>query len=112
MQHQGRWSRPSSSAAAPERAQAVLSSSQRQWLSCVNGQVGLETMGQNGENRLTVDLGRVQFHNDVLTVPMHANSQEIGGSACQKVMAVAANVVVGVQSCRYPKSRPVSWTPT
>jgi hypothetical protein len=72
------------------------------------GQVGLGTVGQDGENRLTVDRGRVQFHNDVLTVPMHANSQEGGVSACQKVMAVAANVVVGVQSCRYPKSRPVN----
>lgn len=63
-------------------------------------------MGQNGENGLTFNFGPVQLHNDVLTVTMVANSQESGDSGCQQVMAVRANVVVGVRSCRSPELAP------
>lgn len=90
----------------PEQAQTVLTSSQRQWRSCASGRVRRGTVGQNGENTLTFDIGPVQLHNDVLTVPMVANSQESGGSACQQAMAVRANVVVAVRACRYPEPPP------
>lgn len=89
-----------------EQAGTILGSSQRQWQSCASGQVRLGTVGQNGENGLTFDLGGVQLRNGVLTLPMVANSQESGGSACQQALAVRANVVVGVRSCRDPKPPP------
>ncbi|MCV7007968.1 serine/threonine-protein kinase PknH/PknJ [Mycobacterium gordonae] len=90
----------------PEQAQTVLTSSQRQWRSCASGRVRLGTVGQNGENNLTFDLGPVQLHGDVLAVPMVANSQESGGGACQQALAVRANVVVAVRACRYPEPPP------
>jgi serine/threonine-protein kinase len=90
----------------PEQAQTVLSSSRRQWQSCTSGQVKLGTVGQAGENNLRFELGTVQLRDDVLTVSMVANSQESGGSACQQVMAVRPNIVVGVRACRYPEPPP------
>jgi serine/threonine-protein kinase len=63
-------------------------------------------VGQAGENNLRFELGTVQLRDDVLTVSMVANSQESGGSACQQVMAVRANIVVGVRACRDPEPPP------
>jgi hypothetical protein len=90
----------------PQQAQAILTSSQRQWKSCATGEVRLGTVGQDGENNKTFDLGNVQLNTGLLSLPMVANSQESGGSACQQVMAVRANVVVGVRSCRDPEPPP------
>jgi PknH-like extracellular domain/Protein kinase domain len=90
----------------PEAAQTVLNSSQRQWQTCAAGQVSVGTRGQNGENGKTFTLGRVQLANDILSVPMVANSQESGDRACQQVMAVRANVVVGARACRSPELAP------
>ena len=92
--------------ATAEQAQTVLTSSQREWRSCASGRVELGTVGQNGENGLTFDFGPVQLNGYVLAVSMVANSQESRGSACQQVMAVRANVVVSVRSCRYPEPPP------
>jgi hypothetical protein len=99
-------SRQSSFTPRPQEAQAILTSSQRQWKSCATERVRLGTVGQDGETNKTFDLGNVQFNKGVLSVPMVANSQESGGSACQQVMAVRANVVVGVRSCRDPEPPP------
>jgi hypothetical protein len=60
----------------------------------------------NREADLAFDLGPVQAHGDVVTVSMVANGQESGGSACQQVMAVRANVVIAVRACRYPEPPP------
>lgn len=88
---------------APEQAQTVLITSQRQWEECARGRVSQGTRGQNGENGLTFTLGEVRLEENVLTVPMIANNHESGGSACQQAMAVRANVVVSARSCRYPE---------
>lgn len=90
----------------PQQATTVLTSSQHQWESCAKGRVRLGTVGQNGENGLTFELGTVQRRDDVLTVPMIANSQESGGAACQQAMAARNNVLVGVRSCRNPEPPP------
>jgi serine/threonine-protein kinase len=90
----------------PQQAQDVLSSSQRQWTSCTAGRVRLGTVGQNGENNKTFEFGKVQLNTGMLSVPMIANSQESGGGACQQVMAVRANVIVGMRSCRDPEPPP------
>lgn len=89
-----------------EQAQAIMTASQRQWQSCAGGEVRLGTVGQNGENNLHFDVGQVQVGDHTLTVPMVANSQESGGSACQQVMATRVNVVVGVRVCRDPEPPP------
>lgn len=90
----------------PEQAHSVLASSQRQWRTCAGGEVKLGTVGQNGENGLTFNLGSVESINGVLTVSMVANSQEAIGSACQQAMAAKANVVVAVRACRDPEPPP------
>jgi hypothetical protein len=91
---------------SPEQAQAVLTSSQQQWGSCASDRVRLGTVGQNGENNPTFDLGPVGPNGGVLSVSMVANSQESGGAACQQVMAMKANIVVGVRTCRNPEPPP------
>jgi len=97
---------------AAQQAQAVLTSSQPQWQSCATGRVRLSTVGQNGENGKTFELGTVQFANNQLSVPMVANSQESGNVACQQVMTVRANVVVSVRSCGSPQPAPGQYTIT
>ncbi|OBY29092.1 hypothetical protein ACT18_24970 [Mycolicibacter kumamotonensis] len=89
-----------------EQAQSILTASQRQWQACAGGEVKLGTVGQNGENNLHFEVGQVQVGDHMLAVPMVANSQESGGSACQQVLAVRANVVVGVRACRDPEPPP------
>jgi serine/threonine protein kinase len=91
---------------SPDQAQAVLTSSQQQWGSCAGKQIRRGTVGQNGENGLTFDLGTVRENKGVLSVVMVANSQESTGASCQQVMAVKANVVVEVRSCRTPEPPP------
>jgi serine/threonine protein kinase len=90
----------------PQQAQSILTSSQRQWKACAAGEVHLGTVGENGENGKTFDLGDVQLNKGVLSLPMVGNSQESGGGACQQVIAMRANVVVGVRSCRNPEPPP------
>lgn len=87
----------------PDQARAILASSQQQWGSCASERVRRGTVGQNGENSLTFDLGTVRATGAVLSVTMVANSQESTGAACQQVMAAKANIVVEVRSCRDPE---------
>jgi len=89
-----------------EQAQSILAASQRQWQACAGGDVRLGSVGQNGENNLRFEVGQVQVGDHMLAVPMVANSQESGGSACHQVLAVRVNVVVGVRACRYPEPPP------
>jgi serine/threonine-protein kinase len=91
---------------SPDRANAVLASSQQRWKSCAAGRVRRGTVGQNGENGLTFDFGTVRENAGVLSVVMVANSQESTGAACQQVMAAKANIVVEVRSCRDPEPPP------
>jgi hypothetical protein len=89
----------------PEQAQTVLDSSQRRWQTCAKGEVKEGTRGQNGENGVTFALGGVQSVNNILSVRMVANSH-VAGRACQQVMAVRGNVLVGARSCRFPEPPP------
>lgn len=89
----------------PEQARTVLDSSQRQWQTCANGEIKQSTRGENGENGVTFTLGQVQLMNNILLVPMVANSH-VAGRACQQVMAVRSNVLVSTRSCRFPEPPP------
>ncbi|MGV0625955.1 sensor domain-containing protein [Mycolicibacter minnesotensis] len=89
-----------------EQAQSILAVSQRQWQACAGSEVRLGTVGQNGENNLHFEVGQVQVGNHRLAVLMVANSQVSEGSACEQVLAIRANVVVGVRACRYPEPPP------
>lgn len=89
-----------------DQADSVLTASRRQWQSCATSDVRLGTVGQNGENNLNFQLGEIRVTGNSLSVPMVANSQENGGSACQQVMAVRANVVTVVRACRNPEPPP------
>lgn len=89
-----------------EQAQNLLALSQRDWKTCAAGHVNLRTVGQNGENGKTFEFGDVQLNRSMLSLKMIANSQVSGGGACQQVMAVRANVLVGIRSCRNPDLGP------
>lgn len=90
-----------------EQAHSVFAATQRQWQACAGNEVRSESVGQNGENNRNFDVGQVvQVGDHTLSIPMVANSQLSGGSACEQVMAVRANVVVGVRACRYPEPPP------
>lgn len=89
-----------------EQAQSILVASQRQWQACAGSEVGLGTVGQNGENGLGFQVGQVQVGDYRLAVPMVANSDVREGSACEQVLAVRVNVVVGVRACRYTEPPP------
>jgi PknH-like extracellular domain len=80
-----------------QQAQAVLTSSQQQWESCARSTV---TEDVPPENSRAFELGTVQRNGDLLAVPMAANSY-VGASACQQVLGVRDNVVVGTRSCNF-----------
>lgn len=70
-------------------------SSQDQWETCARSTV---TEDVPPENNRTFELVAVQRNGDLLTVPMAANSY-VGATACQQVLGVRENVVVGARSC-------------
>lgn len=80
-----------------QRAQQVLTSSQKQWESCAKSIV---TEDVPPENSRAFELGTVQRNGDLLAVKMAANSY-VGASACQHVLGVRDNVVIGTRSCNF-----------
>lgn len=78
------------------QAQAVMSSAQDQWRSCAAGEVD-QIVGP--EVGYAWKLGSVQLQGDLLTVPMAANGAMTGPQACQQVLGVRENVIVGTRSC-------------
>jgi serine/threonine protein kinase len=86
----------------PEQAQAVLTSSQRQWQSCAAGVVSYRVPNTMGEVGWGFNLGNVALHDDVLTVSMAGINRESGNNACQQALGVRANVVVGARNCVEP----------
>lgn len=78
-----------------EAAQAVYAASQQRWQSCAADTV---TEDVPPENNRAFQLGAVQDSGDLLTVSMAANNHN-GAQACQQVLGVRENVVVGACSC-------------
>lgn len=94
----------------PEQAQALLTRVQGQWQSCAADKVSYRVPGTNGEVGWGYDFGKVQLRGDVLTVSMAGINRESGNSACEQVLGVRANVVVGVRSCLDPSQIPTDAT--
>ena len=86
-----------------EQASAVFTTAARQWQSCSNDQVRLQTRGQNGENGRTFTLSQPQIDSGAITIGMFSNSGEAGDLACQQVLDIRGNLLVGVRSCRSPQ---------
>ena len=87
-------------------AERLLTSSQAPWDACANGEVDV-TLGY--ENWRGFRLGSVERQDDLLIVPMAAK-QMLGSNpgieACQQVIGVRDNVVVGTRSCNYIEQSP------
>ena len=79
-----------------ERAEAVLSASERQWNQCADGDVREFVPPEDGRS---YTFGAVQRNGDLLFVPMASSGPTIGAHACQRVLGVRFNVVVGTRSC-------------
>lgn len=78
-----------------EAAEAVYAASLQQWQSCAADVV---TEDVPPENNRAFQLGTVQNTGDLLTVSMAANNHN-GAQACQQVLGVRENVVIGTRSC-------------
>jgi serine/threonine-protein kinase len=79
-----------------EQAQAVVASAQDRWRTCAAAEVYQSVPPESG---YTWKLGGVSRLGDLLSVPMAANGALLGPRACQQVLGVRKNVVVGVHSC-------------
>lgn len=87
-------------------AQAVVASAQNRWRTCAGGEV---EQSIPPEDAYTWKLGSVERQGDLLTVPMAAK-QMLGSNpgleACQQVLGVRDNVVIGTRSCNYIEQSP------
>lgn len=77
------------------QAAAVVASAEDRWQRCASGEVYQTVPPENG---FDWKLGGVARRGDVLTVSMASNSH-IGPRACQQVLGIRKNVVVGTRSC-------------
>jgi serine/threonine protein kinase len=93
-----------------DQAQAVLTSTQREWQSCARGLVSYRVPNTNNEVGWSYNFGGVQLRDNLLTVSMAGINRESGNSACQQALGVRANIVVGVRSCIDPPDIPVTAT--
>lgn len=82
--------------ASADQAQAVLASAQNQWRSCASSEVDQKAGPESG---YTWNLGTVQRQGALLTVKMASNGAMTGAAACQQVLGLRANVIVGTRSC-------------
>ena len=82
-----------------EQAQAFTASSEKQWRACANGKVDSRTGPESGSSFI---LGSVQRQDDLLTVSMASNGGMDGAYACQQVLGVRENVIIGAHSCGVP----------
>jgi serine/threonine protein kinase len=96
--------------ATPDQAKAVLQTSQRQWQDCARGLVSYRVPNTNNEVGWSFNFGEVQLRDNLLTVSMAGINRESGNSACQQVLGVRANIVVGVRSCNDAPDIPISAT--
>jgi serine/threonine-protein kinase len=78
-----------------DQAQAIVASAQDRWRSCASGEVDQSVPPEDGYGW---KLGHVQRQGDLLTVSMASNGYQ-GAAACQHVLGVRENVVVGTRSC-------------
>ena len=78
------------------QAEAVLSESERHWNQCAGGAVREFVPPEDGRS---YTFGAVQRNRDLLFVPMASSGPTIGAHACQRVLGVRFNVVVGARSC-------------
>ncbi|WP_445164454.1 sensor domain-containing protein [Mycobacterium sp. Dal123C01] len=93
-----------------DQAQAILTSTQRQWQDCARGLVSYRVPNTNNEVGWSYNFGGVRLRDNLLTVSMAGINRESGNSACQQALGVRANVVVGVRSCLDPPDIPISAT--
>jgi serine/threonine protein kinase len=77
------------------QAQAFITTSQDQWERCAGGEVRRRYI----ESGHSYTIGPVQREGDLLTVSMAAISGLNGANACQHVLGLRDNVVVGARSC-------------
>lgn len=78
-----------------QAARAVYATSENQWESCAADVV---TEDVPPENNRAFQLGPVESNGDLLTVSMATNNHN-GAQACQQVLGVRENVVIGTRSC-------------
>jgi len=84
------------------QAQAFMATSQDQWDRCAGGEVRRRYI----EGGHTYEIGPVQRQDDLLTVSMAAVSGLNGANACQHVLGIRDNVVVGARACTSPPGVP------
>jgi hypothetical protein len=93
-----------------EQAQAILTSTQREWQSCARGLVSYRVPNTNGEVGWSYNFGGVELRDNLLTVSMAGINRESGDSACQQALGARANIVVGVRSCNDAPGIPINAT--
>jgi serine/threonine-protein kinase len=84
------------------QAEAFIATSQDQWDRCAGGEVRRRYI----EGGHTYTIGQVQRQGDLLVVSMAAVSGLNGANACQHVLGIRENVVVGVRNCTSPSGIP------
>ena len=91
---------------SPDQAQSVVTSAQNQWRSCATSEVD-QTVGP--ESGYGWKLGDVQREDELLSVKMASNGAMTAAAACQQVLGVRANVVVGTRSCNDASQSAPGW---
>ena len=81
-----------------DQAQAFIATSTDQWNRCAGGEVRRRYI----EGGHTYEIGPVERNGELLTVSMAAVSGLNGANACQHVLGIRDNVVVGARSCVTP----------
>lgn len=79
-----------------DRARSVMASAQNRWTSCATGEVSQKEGPESGYGW---QLGSVNREGDLLVVPMASNGAMTGARACQQVLGLRENVVIGTRTC-------------
>lgn len=80
-----------------DQARSVMASAQNRWTSCATGEVSQKAGPESGYGW---QLGSVNREGDLLIVPMASNGAMTGARACQQVLGIRENVVIGTRTCR------------
>lgn len=79
-----------------DQARTVIASAQNEWSTCASAEVNQFLPPEDGYDW---KLGSVERQGDLLTVSMASNGTILGPRACQQVLGVRKNIVVGTRSC-------------